>query len=48
MKKRHPLILNMRRKEDIAESIRFLEGMGRNKGLGRILGKRGFLVTEVH
>jgi hypothetical protein len=26
----------------------FLEGMGRSKGLGRILGKRGFLVTEVH
>jgi sugar phosphate isomerase/epimerase len=48
MKKRHPVILNMRRKEDIAESIRFLEGMGKSKGLSRILGKRGFLHTEVN
>ena len=47
MKKRHPIILSMRRKEDIVESIRFLEGMNKSKGLGRILGKRGFLHTEV-
>ena len=42
MKKRHPVILNMRRTKDIEESIRFLEGMGKAKGLGRILGNRGF------
>jgi sugar phosphate isomerase/epimerase len=48
MKKHHPVILNMRRKEDIAESIRFLERMGKSKGLGRILGKRGVLHTEVN
>ena len=48
MKKRHPIILSMRRKEDIAESIRFLEGMGKSRGLGRFLGKRGFLHTEVN
>jgi sugar phosphate isomerase/epimerase len=48
MKKRHPVILSMRRKEDIAESIRFLEGMRKSKGLSRILGKRGFLHTEVN
>lgn len=47
MKKRHPIILCMRRKEDIVESIRFLEGVSKSKGLGRILGKRGFLHTEV-
>jgi sugar phosphate isomerase/epimerase len=48
MKKHHPVILNMRRKEDIAESIRFLEGMGKSKGLSRILGKRGVFHTEVN
>jgi len=49
MKKRHPVILSMRRREDIAESIRFLEGMRKSKGLSRILGKRGFLhTTEVN
>ena len=48
MKKRHPVILNMRRREDIAESIRFFEGMEKSKGLGRILGKRGFLHKEVN
>jgi sugar phosphate isomerase/epimerase len=47
MKKHHPVILCMRRKEDIAESMRFLEGMGKSKGLGRILGKRGVLHTDV-
>jgi sugar phosphate isomerase/epimerase len=48
LSKRPSLILNMRRREDIEESIRFLEGMGRSKGLGRILGRRGFLGTEVN
>jgi len=42
MKKRHPVILSVRRNKDIEESIRFLEGMGKAKGLGRILGNRGF------
>jgi len=42
LKKRHPVILSMRRTKDIEESIRFLEGMGKAKGLGRILGNRGF------
>jgi len=42
MKRRHPVILSMRRNNDIEESIRFLEGMGKGKGLGRILGNRGF------
>jgi sugar phosphate isomerase/epimerase len=48
MKKRHPLILSMRRKQDIEESIRFLESMQKGKGLGRILGRRGFWASEVH
>ncbi len=48
MKRPHPLILNMHRREDIEESLRFLEGMGRSKGLGRILGKRGFMATEAN
>jgi sugar phosphate isomerase/epimerase len=48
MKKRHPLILSMRRKEDIEESIRFLESMRKGKGLSRILGRRGFWASEVH
>ncbi|MBW2038915.1 MAG: sugar phosphate isomerase/epimerase [Deltaproteobacteria bacterium] len=45
--KRLPLILSMRRKGDIEESIKFLERMGKGRGWGRILGKRGSLVTEV-
>lgn len=48
MKKHHPLILNMRRKTDIEQSIQFLEGLGRGKGLSRILGKRGFFVSEMN
>ena len=50
MGKRYPLILNMRCREDIEESIKFLAGQGRSKGLGRILGKRGFFLntTEVN
>ena len=48
LNRRPPLILNMRRREDIEESIRFLERMGRSKGLGRIFGKRGFLINEVN
>jgi hypothetical protein len=44
----HPLILNMRRREDIVESMRFLEEMGKSKGLGWIFGKRGFRFTEVN
>jgi sugar phosphate isomerase/epimerase len=43
----HPLILNMRRREDIVASIRFLEGMGKSKVLSRIFGRRGFRFTEV-
>ena len=48
MKKRHPLVLNMRRKQDIEQSIRFLEGLGRGKGLNRILGKRRFFASEMN
>ncbi|MBN1255632.1 MAG: sugar phosphate isomerase/epimerase [Deltaproteobacteria bacterium] len=48
MKKHHPLILSMRRKQDIEESIRFLENMRKGKGLSRILGRRGFWASEVH
>ena len=47
MKKRHPVILNLPRRENIVESIKFLERIGSSKGLGRILGKRGFFHTEV-
>lgn len=42
-----PLILNMRRKEDIEESVKFLEKMGKGRGLGRLLGKKGVPITEV-
>ncbi|UCC66820.1 MAG: sugar phosphate isomerase/epimerase [Deltaproteobacteria bacterium] len=45
--KHHPLILNMRRREDIEESIKFLEKMGKGRGLGRLLGKKGVPITEV-
>jgi len=41
-----PLILSMRRKGEIEESLKFLEKIKRGKGWERILGKRGFLITE--
>lgn len=42
-----PIILSMRRKEDIIKSIRFLEKMEVRRGWSRILGKKRGAVAEV-
>lgn len=42
-----PIILSMRRKEDIIKSIRFLEKMEVRRGWNRILGKKRGAVAEV-
>ncbi len=47
LSKEVPLILNMRQKEDIVKSIKFLEKIGRGRGWSRILGKGRVLVTGV-